>query len=120
MLPPVVDIEFYGDKEKNPPDRESTVKELKILLTELENHYGMKPIIYATKKSYKLYIDGEFSQYDIWIRSVITKPSQDWTFWQYTNRERIPGYRGDEKYIDFNVFRGTAEEFQKYGKQVTK
>lgn len=119
MLPPVVDVEFYGDKEENLPDRESAVRELTVLLTELEDHYGMKPIIYATEKSYKLYIVDEFSQYDIWIRNVITKPTlsddREWTFWQYTNRARLTGYQGDEKYIDVNVFSGTLQEFENYG-----
>ena len=35
-LPPVVDIEFYGDKEKNLPSREETGIILKELLRELE------------------------------------------------------------------------------------
>lgn len=120
MLPPVVDIEFYGDKEKNLPDRETTVRELSVFLTELESFYGIKSIIYATEKSYKLYISDAFSQYDIWIRSVLTRPhladNRVWTFWQYTNREQLSGYNGNEKYIDMNVFCGTKEDFEKYGK----
>jgi lysozyme len=35
----------------------------------------------------------------------------DWTFWQYTNREKLEGYSGDEEFIDMNVFCGTREEF---------
>ena len=52
MLPPVVDIEFYGDKYKNVPDIKETQKQLQILLDRLEEYYGKKPIIYATYKSY--------------------------------------------------------------------
>ena len=52
--------------------------------------------------------------------NVITGPSlsdnRQWTFWQYTNREQLTGYRGKEKYIDMNVFSGTPEEFSAYGK----
>ena len=44
-LPPVVDIEFYGDKEKNLPSREETGIILKELLRELEKYYGQRPII---------------------------------------------------------------------------
>ena len=120
MLPPVVDIEFYGDKEKRLPNKENTQKELSILLLTLEKYYEKKPIIYATKKSYDLYIAGSFNDYDIWIRDVFFYPSlsdnRNWTFWQYTNREVLNGYTGEEKYIDMNVFHGTQEEFDDYVK----
>lgn len=115
MLPPVIDLEFYGDKEKNPPKREDVNRELDVMLTKLKEHYGQKPIIYATEKSYKLYLSGGYEEFDIWIRNVITKPKisdkKEWTFWQYTNREKLSGYSGDEKYIDVNVFNGNEKEF---------
>lgn len=118
MLPPVVDIEFYGDKEENLPNKEDTTKELTILLDQLENHYGKKPIIYATEKSYDLYIADEFQEYDIWIRGVYQKPTlsdnREWTFWQYTNREVLEGYEGTETYIDMNVFNGTSQQWKQY------
>ena len=118
MLPPVVDVEFYGNKEKYLPDKDATQTELSILLTELENHYGKRPIIYAVEKSYDLYIAGEYIEYDIWIRDVIKRPtlsdSRDWVFWQYTNLEVLDGYSGPEKYIDMNVYNGTQEDFEAY------
>lgn len=118
MLPPVVDLEFYGDKEKNPPSRDAVRSELNDMLSALEEHYGLKPIIYATEKSYGLYLAGAYEEYDIWIRNVISKPNlsddRDWRFWQFTNRGRLHGYKGKEKYIDINVFNGSAEEFLSY------
>lgn len=118
MLPPVVDIEFYGNKATNLPDKDKVKTELQIMLDMLEEHYGKKPIIYATNKSYSLYIAKKFKDYDIWIRNVHLRPSlsdnSDWTFWQYTDREILKGYYGAEKYIDMNVFNGTQEEFNKY------
>lgn len=118
MLPPVIDLEFYGDKELNLPAREDVDCELKAMLQALEAHYGQKPIIYATEKSYGLYLSGDYEEYDIWIRNVITKPeisdNRTWTFWQYTNREQLSGYHGDEKYIDMNVFNGSVQEFNEY------
>lgn len=114
MLPPVVDVEFYGKyrKEKKPP--EEVTNELKALLDALEEHYGKKPIIYATGSAYSLYIEENFSDYDIWIRDVYFKPSGDWTFWQYSDTARLDGYNGEEKHIDLNVFNGTKEEFERY------
>jgi lysozyme len=120
MLPPVVDIEFYGDKEINPPGKEATQIELTILLNELEAYYRKKPIIYATGKTYNQYIANGFNEYDIWIRNVIGLPilsdQRQWTFWQFTNRARLDGYVGAEKYIDMNVFNGTREDFDTYAK----
>ena len=118
MLPPVIDLEFYGDKETNPPTREYVDTQLKAMLQALEDHYGQKPIIYATEKSYALYLSGDYDEYDIWIRNVLTKPAlsdhRGWTFWQYTNREKLRGYHGVEKYIDMNVFNGSTQEFNEY------
>lgn len=119
MLPPVADVEFYGEQEANPPDAGALRQELFDFMNILEEYYGKKPIIYATPKSYDLYIAGYFEEYDIWIRNVLTRPSlsdgRSWTFWQYTNREKLNGYDGKEKYIDMNVFCGGPEAFAAYG-----
>lgn len=42
---------------------------------------------------------------------------REYAFWQYTDKGRLPGYQGDEKCIDLNVFCGTEEEFRRYGAQ---
>ena len=118
MLPPVIDVEFYGDKEKNPPAREDVSVQLKAMLTKQEEHYKRKPILYATENSYALYLKTDYGEYDIWIRNVLTKPrlsdNREWKFWQYTNRKRLKGYVGKEKYIDVNVYNGTMDDFHKY------
>lgn len=118
MLPPVIDLEFYGGNDKNPPKRETVGAQLRIMLDELEAEYGLVPIIYATEESYDTYLKGAYERYDIWIRDVIFEPElsdgRQWTFWQYTNRETLDGYKGEERYIDVNVFKGTAAEFDEY------
>lgn len=118
VLPPVVDVEFYGDKEKNLPDKSKTQRELRAMIDLLYQHYGKKPIIYATEKSYGLYIAGGFQDCDIWIRNVFSKPSlndkRNWTFWQYTDRARLDGYTGQERFVDLDVFSGSQEELAAY------
>ena len=120
LLPPVVDFEFYGDKERNLPDQNETRAELDALLDRLESHYGAKPIIYATEKTYRAYLADHYKAYDIWIRNVYAAPkpleNQAWTFWQYTNRERLNGYSGTEYFIDMSVFNGSKDEFENYTK----
>ena len=116
----IIDLEFYGDNVKNPPDRELVSVELEALIDALEAYYRLKPIIYTTEKAYEIYLSGEYDEYDIWIRDVVAKPKlsdgREWTFWQYTNRETLDGYKGEEKYIDVNVFNGSEVEFEKYPK----
>lgn len=118
MLPPVIDVEFYGDKKENLPDKKKTEKELSTLIYKLEKHYGLTPIIYATEKSYELYIADLYPECDIWMRNIFFSPklsdNRDWTFWQYTNKAKLDGYSGDEKYIDMNVFNGSKDDFEKY------
>ena len=118
MLPPVIDVEFYGDKEKNLPNKDEVTKNLTDMLKKLEEYYGAKPIIYATRKAYRLFISGSYQDYDIWIRDVYFKPTeldgQQWVFWQYSDKGILEGYTGTEKYIDLNVFNGSQEEFRKY------
>ncbi len=123
MLPPVIDVEFYGDKEKNPPTREQVSQQLKVMLDLLEEHYHQKPIIYATGKSYELFLSNDYEEYDIWIRNVFTKPKlsdgRQWVFWQYTDHDQLAGYHGKEKYIDVNVFYGDHEQYAEYLKNRT-
>ena len=105
-LPPVVGIEYYGDKKLNKPTQEETEAILRPLLERLEEHYGVKPMIYTTLPVYYRYVKEDFSDYPLWIRSVNFEPDLvDWTFWQYDDHGRLDGYYGDEQYIDFNVYR---------------
>lgn len=124
MLPPVIDVEFYGDKANNLPDKEETQKNLSLMIEKLEEYYGKKPIIYATGKAYNLYIADSYKDYDIWVRNVFINAGlsdgREWAFWQYTDKAKLDGYNGKEKYIDMNVFNGTEEEFENYGNSYTE
>lgn len=120
MLPPVVDLEFYGNFSAAATKKESVVSELSKMLDALYDHYGMHPIIYTAEEEYALFIEGGFENNPIWIRGVYAKPEisdgRQWTFWQYTNRERLDGYNGSERFIDMNVFYGSKEDFARFGK----
>ena len=70
MLPPVVDVELYGEKKLRPAPREAVTEQLSLLLQRLEEHYGMRPVIYATGSAYERYLAGGYGEYDIWIRNV--------------------------------------------------
>ena len=106
-LVPVVDVEYYGDKEKNPPDKEDVVRELTSFLDALEKHYGIKPMIYTRADIYEKYLQGIAGEYKMWMSSLYTplrwNYKGDWYIWQYLNRGVLNGYTGGEKYIDLNV-----------------
>ena len=114
MLPPVIDVEFYGGYDRRPPDAAAVVPQLRDMVEALAAHYGMRPVIYATGKSFRLYIEGRFDDCDLWIRNVYAAPPSGWTFWQYSDRGRLGCTSGGTPYIDMNVFHGSAGEFEAY------
>ena len=118
-LPCAVDFEFYGEFFDHPPDVETVRAELRALLEALEAETGRKPVLYATGRSYRMYLAGAFDEYPLWIRDVylwpaLTLPGREWLFWQYSDKGRLEGYAGAEEHIDLNVFNGGAEEFARY------
>lgn len=120
-MPPVVDIEYYGDKRKNKPSQAEAESILRPLLSRLEAYYGVKPIIYTTLPVYFRYVKGSFSDYPLWIRSVTFEPDlMDWKFWQYSDKGTLTGYDGDEEHIDLNVYNGSEEDFEREFSKSTK
>ena len=119
MLPPVIDVEYYGKYKSEKDIRVSDVKaQLRILVNRMTAAYGMKPIIYASKDTYESIIKEDFGDCDLWMRSVYSevKNDIDWTFWQYSARHVLRGYSGKERFIDMNVFCGGADAFEHYPK----
>lgn len=114
---PIIDVEYYSYYKKAKPYKEWIIEELQTMLDKLESTYRVKPMIYTTMEFYNDYIDENFSDYDIWIRDIVTKPSlenRDWRFWQYTGKGRLDGYSGQEKFIDLNVFNGSKDDFDNF------
>lgn len=121
MLPPVVDVEFYG---KYIPDGRHPPKHklrgiLSAILDRLEKEYGIKPIIYTTPYIYSNYICSNFKSYDIWISAPDFPASltdgKEWTFLQYSFKGKLKGFGGGESAnIDLNAFNGTPWEFTHY------
>lgn len=105
MIPAVV-VDYYGDKEQNPPAKEDVVRELSAFLDAIEASYGVQPMIYTRADIYKDYLEGSFGSYKYWISSLYT-PLQwnykgDWFLWHYLNRGTLEGYSEGE-FIDLDV-----------------
>lgn len=120
LLPIAIDLEFYGDFWVRPAPVEDVRRELRVLLDRLAAHYGRMPIIYTTGQEYGRYVSGAFPGVEIWIRDVWWTPSlpdrRPWTFWQFSDRHRLDGYAGEERFIDVNVFAGSRDEWERYGR----
>ena len=106
-LPPELDIEM---KSK---DVKKLQQDLKIWLRKVENHYGVKPIIYASYKFKTKYLnDSIFNTYPYWIAHYYVDSVRyqgEWKFWQHTDVGTLPGI--DEK-VDLNVFNGSFSELK--------
>lgn len=46
--------------------------------------------------------------------SVDERFEENWDFWQYSDTTELDGYRGEEKYIDCNVFWAGKKELEVY------
>jgi lysozyme len=100
-LIPVIDVEWYGDMKRNPPEKEIVLQQVKEMTALMENEYGCKPLIYTTQSFYKKYFEGESLDNPLWIRKILFEPSQDFVIWQYTERFRIEN--ATDEYIDGDV-----------------
>ncbi len=105
-LPPVLDAEVSGGAS-----REVILNRMRSWLQIVEMKYNVRPIIYTNLKFYYKYIAGSFDNYPVWISRYSGSTPQlnngQWAFWQYGNRGKFPGIKGD---VDFNVFRGTRQD----------
>ena len=94
----VVDVEYYGDKENNPPAKEDVIRELTVFMNALEEHYGTKPMIYTGASIYNKYLQDFSGEYKFWITSLYTplnwNYNDDWYIWQYLNHGVLEGYSG--------------------------
>lgn len=117
MLPPVVDVEFYGSfRSARDIDAAAVKRELRGFVDGLRRIYNKTPVIYTTQAAKNSILGSDFDDCDLWIRSVYlpVSPTENWRFWQYNDRARLKGYNGRERFIDMNVFNGSREEFYEY------
>ncbi|MEJ2165549.1 MAG: GH25 family lysozyme [Desulfobacterales bacterium] len=109
-LPPVIDFEFAGNSSERLPD-DKLLDGLFTFADAVAAHYGKRPIVYVTRNSYERYLAGRVGQFQIWIRSVWSRPGRvgdrQWLFWQFGDNTRVPGIEGK---VDQNVFRGSVED----------
>ena len=78
-LPPVLDVEATPEfAHLQAPSRTRTrrIADMKVMLEEMERHFGKRPIIYTSVDFYEAILsDGAFTDYPIWVRSTKHHPS---------------------------------------------
>lgn len=106
-LPPVLDIEKFSRIQS----RSSLRKGLQNWLNRVEEHYGVKPIIYTGASHYQDLMDHDmFRDYVFWIANYngVKEPLKQkdiWSFWQFTDGGEVDGIKGK---TDLNVFKGDS------------
>ena len=117
-LPPVLDVEPTPDSRtcRRHLERDATIADMKVVLNEMERHFGKRPIIYTNVQFYRAIIAGAFADYPIWVRSTKHHPARpygdrDWQFWQYQANGSVPGIEGE---VDRNVFYGDQNQWQAF------
>lgn len=115
-LPPVVDVEQWG----NPPARpkaEEFQRQLSDFLGVVRSYYGREPVIY-TANDFREHFLRDYPIRRLWISSFVTMPKVPahvgWQFWQFSERGRVPGISG---FVDQNVFHGDREAFEAFTRQ---
>lgn len=103
---PVLDIEKHSTIQSKDKLREG----LKNWLNIVEEHYGVKPMIYTGDSFFwEVLHDHGFDEYPIWVANynpILEPETQDWIIWQFSEKGSLPGIR--EK-IDLNVLLGGEE-----------
>ena len=114
-LPPVLDVEATPTSPTchRHLTQDGAIADMKVMLEEMERHYGKRPIIYTTVDFYQAILsDGAFMDYPIWVRSTKYHPAvkyglRPWRFWQYQSDGSIHGIAS---HVDRDAFSGTKEQ----------
>lgn len=116
MLPPAIDLE-YGGNSRVHPTKEVLLRELGDFVARVEQAFGVRPVVYVTRDSYKDYLSDQPTYDRIWIRNLFWDPNLSprapWLFWQFANRARVAGIEG---LVDLNVFHGSFEQLRQLAK----
>jgi len=100
-LPPVLDVETIHDGYSRKQLNADILKWLKTV----ENHYGVKPIVYTSDKFRRdILSDAITSNYKVWVAHYKTKVpwTDDWVMWQFTDDAYVCGMKGK---ADLSVIR---------------
>ncbi|GAB2543744.1 glycoside hydrolase family 25 protein [Rufibacter soli] len=110
-LAPVLDVETLYQDVSDAQLRRDIFQ----WLTAIEEHYGVKPIIYTNQIYYNRKLRGYFTDYHFWIARYqnaepITHPKDKMAFWQYSETGTV---KGIDAPVDLNWFFGDVTALNK-------
>ncbi len=109
-LPPIIDIEELS----NVQSVNSLISGVSTWVKIVEEHYGVRPIIYSGAYFYKKHLLGNFPKHILWVANYnkIKEPLREfpWSFWQYTDKGKVLGIKGP---VDLDVFKGNSNQLKK-------
>jgi lysozyme len=110
-LPPVLDFEVGTNRFS----RTKIIENLAYWLKAIEDHYGVKPMIYTNADFYKRYIKDNLDDYPLWIADYSNLKLDRYgdaniLLWQHSKAGYVEGIRGG---VDYNVFLGDAAALKK-------
>ena len=130
-LPPIIDLNVLsGSFELDGKTNTDVLNMILRFLNLLEQHYRVKPIIYAKYQfAQVLAKDGRFFDYPLWIgiygpnnkkgpAELLLSPRwpsgwKKWTFWQFTTEATIKGVVGRKGInLDLDQYNGTYEQLK--------
>lgn len=91
-LAPVVDIESLGHHTAS-----ELADRLTVFLAALEDHYGVRPIIYTSPIFWNDHLSADFGHYPLWVAEYgVEQPRipngwEDWDLWQWKGDTTIAG-----------------------------
>jgi lysozyme len=115
-LAPVIDVE--GERGYSKLNPRIYVANLKIMIREIEETLGVRPIIYTNTHFWNRYFSTHMKdmvrEYRLWVADyrdreepVIPHGWEDWAIWQHTCKGRIKGISHD---VDLNVCKLNLDE----------
>ncbi len=103
-LVPVVDIETLGHGTTS-----GLASRLQQFLALLENHYGVRPILYTSPRFWNTHLNAEFGDYPLWVAEYEVKAPrlpEGWSAWNLWQFEENATVEGVEKGADLSVLKG--------------
>lgn len=109
-LPPVIDLEEWGNDETIATSR--VIAGLKAFMSVLRDE-GYEPVIYTNKDGYNRFVKRHLREHPLWICSFSNPPlqaSSQWHIWQFSHRGTLDGISG---YVDLNTIHPSSPLFEK-------
>ncbi|MCM1111606.1 MAG: hypothetical protein NC336_10400 [Clostridium sp.] len=112
-LPPILDIELPNKVMRR--NRKKVIADAHRWLEAMEQHYGVRPILYTYNSFYLSYLkDAGFDDYELWIARYGVDQLPDinhWIIWQFTEKGDIQGIN---RTVDINRFKGSFRDFRNW------